>query len=90
MYFQNKDEVLTYIRDLENRIKKYDNKIIKLEYLIYLTMKKPIEEVAYSNVIHKWNDKTKSIKQRYKGIKRLKKNIYRFTKEIEYVKSYYL
>lgn len=90
MYFWSKDGLLNYIEDLELTIQKYENQIVNLEMLIYYTMKKPITEVDYSEVTHKWNNKTKSIKQRTKGIKRLKKNIYRFTSEIEYVKEHYL
>lgn len=90
MYFWSKDELLNYIEDLELTIQKYENQIVNLEMLIYYTMKKPITEADYSEVTHKWNNKTKSIKQRTKGIKRLKKNIYRFNSEIEYIKEHYL
>lgn len=90
MYFYNKNEVLEHIESLKSRIDKYYKQIVNLEMLIYHTMKKPIAEVDYSEVTHKWNNKTKSIKQRTKGIKRLKKNIYRFNSEIEYIKEHYL
>lgn len=90
MYFQNEGEARAYINDLDSRIKKYENRIILLEDVMYFTMKKPILEAKRSTVISKWNSKLKSIKQRQKGIKRLNKNIYRFTKEIEYIKAHYL
>ena len=90
MYFYNKEEALVYIELLKSRIDKYNKKIVDLEMLIYYTMKKPITEVDCSEVTHKWNNKTKSIKQRTKGIKRLKKNIYRFNSEIEFISEEYL
>lgn len=90
MYFYNKEEALAYIESLKLRIDKCNKQIVDLEMLIYYTMKKPIIEADYSEVIHKWNNKSKSIKQRNKGIKRLKKNIYRFNSEIEYIKNQYL
>lgn len=89
-YFHNDEEVLTYIEMLKLRIEKYEKQIVDLEMLIYYTMKKPIEAVDYSEVIYKWNNKSKSIKQRNKGIKRLQKNIYRFNSQIEYIKGNYL
>lgn len=89
-YFHNDEEALTYIEMLKLRIEKYEKQIADLEMLIYYTMKKPIEVVDYSEVIHTYNNKSKSINQRYKGIKRLKKNIYRFNSEIEYIKGNYL
>lgn len=89
MYY-NKNEVLAHIELLQSRIDKYYRQIVNLEMLIYHTMKKPIVEVDYSEVTHKWNNKSKSIRQRTKGIKRLKRNIYRFNSEIEYTKEHYL
>lgn len=89
-YFHNDEEVLTYIEMLKLRIEKYEKQIGDLEMLIYYTMKKPIEAVDYSEVIHKWINKSKSIKQRNKGIKRLQKNIYRFNSQIEYMTNHYL
>ena len=88
--FHNDEEVLTYIEMLKLRIEKYEKQIVDLEMLIYYTMKKPIEVVDYSEVIYKWINKSKSIKQRNKGIKRLQKNIYRFNSEIEYITNHYL
>lgn len=90
MYFKNKNEILTFIENLEKRVKKYENKIIILEKNIYLTMKKPIEEVHCDDVVCKWNNKVKAIKQQQKGIRRLKRNIVRFKKNIHSIKSYHL
>lgn len=90
MTFLNKECALEHVNELTCRIEKYKKRIANLEQVVYLTMKKPINEVDYSMVNTKWNNKVKSIKQRQKGIKRLNKNVYRFTKEIDKIKEYYL
>lgn len=89
-YYRNAEETLNIIDDLEKQIKRYENKISILEDDIYRTMKKPISEIKFSAVALKWDNKVKTIRQEYKGIRRLKRNILRFKKDIDILKSYSL
>lgn len=86
-HYYDWEEILDIIEDLKKRIKKYENKIIVLENDIYKTMKKPITEIKFSAVALKWDNKIKTIRQEYKGIRRLKRTILRFKKDIDFLKS---
>ena len=68
MMFKKYDENL-----LDKNIKYYENLKLKLKNEILQMMRKPINEPLEDQLIHKWNNKLKSIHQKEKGIRRIEK-----------------